>query len=217
MVIYIIRHGVTEWNALKKVQGIADIPLAEEGILLARETGRALRDVPFDLCFTSPLSRARRTAELVLGERCASVPIMEDPRIREINFGVLEGTRFKDEKGNVVNEQMGIFFQDPEHFQRPENGENIQDICARTREFWLEKTGDPALQDKTILVASHGCAVRALLRNVYPEGTPFWNGSVPPNCGVNIVEVKDGTARFLAQDRVFCKLPPCSTGNGMIT
>ena len=75
MVIYIIRHGVTEWNALKKVQGIADIPLAEEGILLARETGRALRDVPFDLCFTSPLSRARRTAELVLGERCASVPI----------------------------------------------------------------------------------------------------------------------------------------------
>ncbi|MCI6004559.1 MAG: histidine phosphatase family protein [Blautia sp.] len=203
MLIYIIRHGVTEWNALKKVQGIADIPLAEEGIRLARETGEALKEIPFDICFTSPLVRARRTAELVLGSRCSSVPIIEDPRIREINFGILEGTRFKDEKGKVVNEQMEIFFNDPEHFERPDQGENIRDICARTREFWLEKMMDPSLADKTVLIASHGCAVRALLRNVYPEGTPFWNGCVPPNCAVNIVRVDEDGTCLLAQDKIF--------------
>ena len=203
MLIYLIRHGVTQWNALKKVQGSADIPLAEEGILLARRTGEALKDVPFDICFTSPLSRARLTAELVLGSRVGKIPLIEDVRIQEIDFGELEGTRFKDENGRVMNAQMGIFFNDPEHFKRPAGGENIRDICERTRDFWLEKTTDPALADKTVLVASHGCAVRALLHNVYPKGTPFWNGCVPPNCSVNIVEVKNGQARFLAQDRVF--------------
>ena len=49
MLIYIVRHGLTEWNKLKKLQGIADVPLAEEGILLAEKTGEALRGVKFVL------------------------------------------------------------------------------------------------------------------------------------------------------------------------
>ena len=61
MLIYIVRHGLTEWNKLKKLQGAADVPLAKEGILLAEKTGEALKDVKFDICFTSPLSRARQT------------------------------------------------------------------------------------------------------------------------------------------------------------
>lgn len=67
MLIYIVRHGLTEWNKLKKLQGAADVPLAKEGILLAEKTGEALRNVRFDICFTSPLSRAKQTAEYVLG------------------------------------------------------------------------------------------------------------------------------------------------------
>ena len=67
MLIYIVRHGLTEWNKLKKLQGIADVPLAEEGILLAEKTGEALRGVKFDICFTSPLSRAKQTAEYMAG------------------------------------------------------------------------------------------------------------------------------------------------------
>ena len=94
MLIYIVRHGLTEWNKLKKLQGIADVPLAEEGILLAEKTGEALRGVKFDICFTSPLSRARQTAECVLGKR--DVPIIPDKRIQEIDFGVLEGDQVRD-------------------------------------------------------------------------------------------------------------------------
>ena len=55
MLIYIVRHGLTEWNKLKKLQGAADVPLAKEGILLAEKTGESLRNVKFDICFTSPL------------------------------------------------------------------------------------------------------------------------------------------------------------------
>ena len=61
------------------------------------------------------------------------------------------------------------------------------------------------LQDKTLLIASHGCAVRALLQNVYSDAaySCFWHGCVPPNCGVNIVEVADGRAELLEEDVVF--------------
>ena len=50
-----------------------------------------------------------------------------------------------------VSREMEIFFEDPLNFKRPENGENISDILKRTREFWIEKTTDPALADKTVL------------------------------------------------------------------
>lgn len=89
MLLYIVRHGLTPWNHLHKAQGSADIPLAQEGIDLARRTGEALIDVKFDICFTSPLTRARQTARLVLGSR--DIPVIPDKRIQEINFGVLEG------------------------------------------------------------------------------------------------------------------------------
>ena len=201
MLLYVLRHGVTRWNKLKKVQGAMDIPLAPEGIELAEKTGKALRDVPFDICFTSPLTRARQTAQCVLGDR--EIPVIEDKRIQEIDFGVLEGTQFKDAQGKIVSREMEIFFEDPLNFKRPENGENISDILKRTREFWIEKTTDSALADKTVLVSSHGCAVRALLQNIYQDPAHFWHGCVPPNCSINLVEVKDGKICLLEEDKVY--------------
>ena len=201
MLIYIVRHGLTEWNKLKKLQGAADVPLAKEGILLAEKTGEALKDVKFDICFTSPLSRARQTAECVLGDR--NVPIIPDKRIQEINFGDLEGGCVRDVEGNYIDPQVETFFRDPVNFKRPENGEDIFDVIARTKDFWEEKTSDPSLTDKTVLVASHGCAVRALLQNIYHDPENFWHGCVPPNCCVNLVEVKNGKTVLLEEDKVY--------------
>ena len=96
--VIIGKHSPTPVSAvapkLKKLQGAADVPLAKEGILLAEKTGEALRNVKFDICFTSPLSRAKQTAEYVLGKR--DVPIIPDKRIQEIDFGVLEGDQVRD-------------------------------------------------------------------------------------------------------------------------
>ena len=127
MLLYIVRHGLTPWNHLHKAQGSADIPLAQEGIDLARRTGEALMDVKFDICFTSPLTRARQTARLVLGGR--DIPVIPDKRIQEINFGVLEGHIMRT--GNTMEsncKEFDLFFKDPLKFTRPENGENIQDV-----------------------------------------------------------------------------------------
>ena len=65
MLLYIVRHGLTPWNHLHKAQGSADIPLAQEGIDLARRTGEALMDVKFDICFTRSMlfMTGKRTME----------------------------------------------------------------------------------------------------------------------------------------------------------
>ena len=85
MKLYIIRHGETSWNAEGRLQGQTDIPLNENGIRLAKITGEALKEVPFDLAISSPLKRARQTADLVLAGR--QVPVLEDARIEELSFG----------------------------------------------------------------------------------------------------------------------------------
>ena len=202
MFLYVLRHGLTTWNHLHKAQGSADIPLALEGLDLARRTGVALKNVKFDICFTSPLTRARQTAKLVLGER--DIPVIPDKRIQEIDFGVLEGRIMR--VGNSMESdcpEFDLFFQDPLKFPRPQNGESIQDVLERTRDFWIEKTTAPSLADKTVLVSSDGCAVRALLQNLYQDAAHFWHGCVPPNCSINLVEVKDKKARFLEEDKVY--------------
>ena len=62
--LYIMRHGRTDWNEQYRLQGGTDIPLNEEGRRMAREAAETYRDVEFDLCYVSPLQRARETAEL---------------------------------------------------------------------------------------------------------------------------------------------------------
>ena len=81
MKMYIIRHGQTPWNARKCLQGRSDVDLNENGIYLAELTGKALRDVTFDMAFTSPLIRAKHTAQCILAGR--EVPIIEDERLIE--------------------------------------------------------------------------------------------------------------------------------------
>ena len=115
MILYIVRHGQTKWNVQKRLQGASDTDLNENGIALAKVTGEALKEVPFSCCFTSPLKRARETAELVLGERKNIVPVYPDDRIREISFGVWEG----QDSTLLPQEMLDNFFHHPEKYQPP--------------------------------------------------------------------------------------------------
>ena len=89
MKLYLIRHGETDWNKTRRLQGQVDIPLNDFGRKLARETAPALQTVPFEVVYTSPLLRAKETAELVIGDR--KIPMIEDTRIMEMGFGEYEG------------------------------------------------------------------------------------------------------------------------------
>ena len=88
--LYIMRHGKTDWNIQHKLQGRTDIPLNEEGRQMAKQAREDYLNIPIDICYCSPLIRARETAELVLQGR--NIPILCDDRLIEMGFGIYEGT-----------------------------------------------------------------------------------------------------------------------------
>lgn len=206
MRLYIIRHGETQWNVEGRLQGQTDIELNENGIRLARITAEGMRDIPFDLAITSSLSRARKTAELILMGR--NLPIIEDERLRELSFGDWEGRGCHKENFELP-ERFWEFYRSPFTFLPGEGGETIPALCERTGEFWEELIHNPDYQDKTILIASHGCAVRALLHCIYEDKTDFWHGGVPMNCAVNIVDVTDQKAILCEEDKVYYGKEDC--------
>ena len=201
MKLYIIRHGETVWNTEGRLQGKADIELNENGIRLARVTAEAMRDIPFDLAITSPLKRARQTAELIVGDR--KIPVIEDERIEEITFGVWEGLCCKKDNFQIPSTDFQDFFADPFHYQPPEGGETIPQLLERTGAFYQELIHNQEYQDKTILIASHGCSSRALLYHVEHPGEDFWRGHVPANCAVSIVDVQDGKSNLEELDKIY--------------
>ncbi|MDO4295303.1 MAG: histidine phosphatase family protein [bacterium] len=207
MKLYIIRHGETNWNVQGRLQGQTDTELNENGIRLAKVTAQNMREIPLDLAITSPLKRARHTAELILEGR--GIPLLEDKRLMEIHFGSWEGLCSRKDNYEIPSEHFSDFYFHPMEFQGAADGESIRQLCERTANFWQELIHKPEYQDKNILLASHGCAVRALLQNVYEDKTDFWHGKVPPNCAVNIVEVENGRGILLEEDKIYYSKEDC--------
>ena len=107
MRLYIVRHGETDWNRIHRVQGRTDIPLNDYGRRLARETAEGMKEVRFDLGYTSPLLRAKETAQIILADR--GVPLYEDSRIEELSFGSYEGMRTGGEAKEPGSEAFNRF------------------------------------------------------------------------------------------------------------
>ena len=201
MRLYIMRHGETPWNVLRRFQGRSDIPLNEKGIELARVTAKGLADVPFDLAFTSPLKRARRTAELVLEGR--NVPLRDEERLIEIAFGDYEGkTAFPTEFNLDPDPNLLRFLRDPEHYIPPKGAESIPELRARAESYLDELCRDPALTDKTLLLSTHGGVTTALLDAVDPPEGYFWRRGVPYNCSYAIVDVRNGVPELVAENQI---------------
>ena len=150
--LYIMRHGKTDWNAVHKLQGKTDVPLSGEGREMVEKAGRLYRDTHFDVCFCSPLIRARETAEIILRGR--NIPIIEDVRLEEMGFGVCEGTTdFTENPHNPIH----LLFRAPETYVTPaEGGESLAELFERTGAF-LREAAEPLLrQGKDVLIVGHG-------------------------------------------------------------
>ena len=200
MKLYIIRHGETEWNKVKRLQGQTDIPLAEEGIRLARETGAGMKDEPIDLVISSPLTRAVQTAKLLTEGR--NIPILTDERIIEISFGEWEGECILDSEV-LPSEFRKFFYEDPLHCICPPGGETFDEVRIRTGLFFQSLVENPEYEQKNILISTHGAASRCLLTQFYEEKDDIWRGGVPKNCAVTIVEVSGGVGTVVEKDRLY--------------
>lgn len=206
MRIYLIRHGETDLNKHKILQGRSDHELNEYGRELACVTGKALKDVSFDLVFTSPLKRAKETAQLLISENERSVqpPIIDEERIQEISFGDFEGKCYGKDNFNMPDPDFLNFFEKPEAYKTPPGGESFEEVLSRTGSFLRELAGNGTYKDKTILVSTHGCALKAILANVSNTPIPeFWGDGVHRNCAVSIVDVTDGVSIVREDGRVY--------------
>ncbi len=127
------------------------------------------------------------------------------PELKNCLFGSWEGIGCRPENYAVPTpiEEFQKFYTEPFAFVPGEGGETILQLCMRTKEFWDEVTAKPEYEDKTILIATHGCALRAILHNIYEDKADFWHGFVPVNCAVSVVEVKDGNAKLVGDDRIY--------------
>lgn len=202
MRLYILRHGETDWNKALRLQGQTDISLNEKGRQLARVTGEALKEIPFDLVITSPLSRAVETARLVLGAR--ELPMITEERIKEIGFGVMEGGQVRNAAGEITDDSFYNFFYDPGNYEPQEGGESIHDLVERTGAFLEELKTKTEWKDKTILVSTHGAAMRALQANIKHRALKeFWGGGVPKNCAVSIADLADDQWIIKEQDKIY--------------
>ena len=176
--LYIIRHGRTDWNDRHKLQGRTDVPLNEEGCRMAEEAREAYRDVHFDICFCSPLIRAKETAEILLRGR--DVPILTDDRLAEMSFGSYEG---QENSFDIPDCPIYVHFFTPVQYVSPPGGaDSLDDLFARTGAF-LEEKADPLVKEgKDVLIVGHGamnssivCRVRNLPRS------RFWSAGIE-NC-----------------------------------
>ena len=150
MNIYVVRHGQTEWNVLKKMQGSADIPLNEKGIEQAKKTKYNLENIDIDLIFCSPLMRAKQTAEVINEDR--NLNITFDERLRERNYGEFEGTS----KSSFNYNDFWAYGKNLKY----DKAENVQDFFKRIYCF-LDDIKEK-YSDKNILIVCHAGVVKAI-------------------------------------------------------
>ena len=155
--IYLIRHGETEWNKIGKLQGSSDIQLLPEGIKQAHMLADHAPFHAVDAIYSSDLSRAVMTAE-ILAEKF-NLPVIKERGLRETSFGDWEG-RFLSDLAKENPKGFEYFFTKPDKVQPP-NGETFLQSQARIMNALDEIIADN--EGRNIIVVSHGAAIRLII------------------------------------------------------
>ena len=186
--ILLVRHGQTKWNVEMRLQGTLDSDLTETGIFQAKKLSERLSDIEFSKVFASPSGRTMKTAELVLGNRVS--PIVTDERLKEMNFGVLEGEKIEalDEK---FKEEITIMHEDPEIYNPSEyNGETYKELISRTSDFLDDIVSS---ENGKVLVVAHGMSLMAIISAINNlEGKDFWSRGLKPNVSLTMYNYNNG-------------------------
>lgn len=175
--LYIMRHGKTDWNAKRKLQGCTDIPINDEGREMAIAASEEYKDVHFDVCYCSPLIRARETAELVLKGR--NIPIIIDDRLREMGFGIYEGI---ENSFDIPDCPVNVLFFEPQNYKGVEGGETLDDVFKRTGEFLKEVVEPDLAEGKDVLIVGHGAMNSTIVTQIRNNPvSELWKEGIP-NC-----------------------------------
>ena len=183
--LILIRHGETEWNALGRYQGQTDVPLSDAGMKQADLLAERLAGRKLDAIYASDLERAMGTANPIAEK--ASLSVIPEPRLREMNFGVLEGLTFNEGQAKYP-EMIAAWLQD--YNQPPQGGEKLIDLTARIVSFldYLKNNHD----SEVVLLVAHGGSLGELLRlalELPPQGRWYFEMG---NASLSEVVLYDG-------------------------
>ena len=192
MELVFIRHGFSEWNAKNLFTGWRDVNLTERGVEEAKAAGKKLfeKGYEFDIAFTSVLTRAIKTCNIVLEESHQLwIPQVKNWRLNERHYGALQGLDKKATAEQYGDEQVHIWRRsydisppdlDPKdpnsaHNDRRyanipsdvvPNAENLKLTLERTLPFWEDQIAPAMLSGKRVLVVAHGNSLRALAKHI---------------------------------------------------
>lgn len=192
--LYITRHGETEWNTLKKMQGWQNSNLTEKGIENAIRLGERLKDIDFNHIYSSPLGRAMDTANYIKGTR--DIKIETHDGLKELGFGLWEGIE-NEEVIRLYGDEHYNFWNKPQLYKNNE-GESFDELFKRVNgvlEYIIKNsTGD------NILIVSHAITIKAIyyiIKNYDLEN--FWELPYIDGTSLTIVEIDGNKMEILLE------------------
>jgi 2,3-bisphosphoglycerate-dependent phosphoglycerate mutase len=176
MLLYLIRHGESTHNAEGRIQGQSDASLSELGRRQGQAAAEALRSLPIDAVFSSPLRRAKETAQAIASPH--HLPVQTDPRWMELNVGVFQD-RLKTELAEAYPVELTHWLSGDEDFVIP-GGESRRQLAARGRDAMRSVV---AAGPSHAVIVTHGGLLSATLRNLLNLTEPLppfsiQNGSI---------------------------------------
>ncbi len=163
--VVLIRHGESQWNLENRFTGWVDVPLSSKGEREAREAGEKLRIFRFDHAFTSVLTRAIRTLEIVLDVIGQSgLPVEQHQALNERMYGELQGLNKAETAKQYGEAQVKLWRRS--YDVRPPGGESLQDTADRVLPYYREHIWPRLAKGETLLVVAHGNSLRALVMHL---------------------------------------------------
>ena len=162
--LILVRHGQSEWNAKNLFTGWKDPGLTDQGVSEAKNAGKLIleQDIEFDVMYTSMLSRAQKTGDIILGIlNHKEIPIIKNEALNERHYGSLAGLNKDDARKKWGDEQVHIWrrsFDIP-----PPDGESLKDTADRVLPYFETEIMPKVISGSSILIAAHGNSLRALI------------------------------------------------------
>jgi 2,3-bisphosphoglycerate-dependent phosphoglycerate mutase len=162
--LVLVRHGQSDWNLKNLFTGWRDVGLTEKGVAEARAAGKKLKaqGLHFDVAFTSVLSRAQRTLDLVLEEMGETdITVFKDQALNERDYGDLSGLNKDDARKKWGEEQVHVWRRS--YDVAPPGGESLRDTAARVLPYYIQEILPRVLRGDDVIVVAHGNSLRALV------------------------------------------------------
>jgi len=166
--LYIVRHGETEWNVIKRFQGQLNTPLTEKGMEKLRKTGKKLENVLFDEVYTSELGRTVASAEIILNEnrgyKNKKRELKKLAELNEVYFGVWQGLTYEEGFLKYPEDGNNYFYNVKNYKAENVEAEKLEDALERFLKG-INKILD-SHESGNILVVTHGTVFEMFMNYV---------------------------------------------------